>query len=399
MSNILTQSWVQLVETPLPQALTNGTLHVDPGHALPGSQHMVYVGGTTAGQATGINEVYVTQIQGDGSLRPWRVAGSLPKVMAFHEAVMKGDWLYILNGNTASPTTPLYAVRLDNDGNFIGSPIDVGSMDAGLSSPAMVVDGQWLYVLGGADGAAFVISTGNLTRVGTKVTATIAAGHNLVPGQVVVLSPGEADFAAGNKTITAVTPTTFSYTEAGNAVSSTAPETFTATFAAPRVRSVRLNGDGTIGNWQLLSDAQLPQGVYFSDAVVWDSFIYLIAGTTNAAADAVSSVWSARIMGNGQLAPWSKVSDLPVAISKHAAVIWRDKLVVMGGQDAAAANHADMWIATLQPSGQLGTWQTESLQLPVALRNARCVSDGKRLYLASGFTTVRIADVYSLRVD
>lgn len=396
-STILSQTWVQMIDTPLPQALTNGTLHVSPGLSLPGPQRLVHVGGTSAGAATGIPEVYTAQIQGDGNLAPWKIAGELPKAMAFHGAAMVGEWLYLLNGTSVAPVTPLYAVRLDNEGNFIGAPTDVGSMDAGLSSPAVVVDGQWMYVIGGDDAAAFVIANPNLTRVGTVVTATIAAGHNLVPGQTVTLAPGEANFAAGVKTITAVTASTFSYSEAGAAASSTVPETFTA-IANPRIRSVRLNGDGTIGNWRL-HEQVLPAQNYFAAAVVWDSFIYLIGGTDNLAAGAQSSIYSARIQGNGQLGLFTKIADLPVAVSKHAAVIWRDKLIIMGGQDASAANHAEMWIASLQPSGQLGAITTEALALPVALRNVRCVSDGKRLWLTSGFSTVRIADVYSLRLE
>lgn len=75
--------------------------------------------------------------------------------------------------------------------------------------------------------ADVVVATGSLVRAGTTVTATVAS-HGFRIGDVVALSPGEANFAAGNKTITSVTPTTFSYTEAGAAVASGADQTFSS---------------------------------------------------------------------------------------------------------------------------------------------------------------------------
>src|SRR5574341_1034981 len=67
--------------------------------------------------------------------------------------------------------------------------------------------------------APYVIAIGNLARVTNVVTATLSAGITNVfrVGESVTLSPGEASFAAGVKTLTAVTATTFSYAEAAAA--------------------------------------------------------------------------------------------------------------------------------------------------------------------------------------
>jgi hypothetical protein len=69
----------------------------------------------------------------------------------------------------------------------------------------------------------------SLARVGTTVTATISAGHELVAGDLVWVqrqSAADANFASGIKAVTAVTSTTFTYTEAGAAA--TAGTTYTA---------------------------------------------------------------------------------------------------------------------------------------------------------------------------
>jgi hypothetical protein len=69
------------------------------------------------------------------------------------------------------------------------------------------------------------IPVGGLTRVGTDVTATIptslTGSGQFQVGDTVNLYPGEANFPAGDKTITAVVLNTVTWSEAGAAVSST----------------------------------------------------------------------------------------------------------------------------------------------------------------------------------
>jgi hypothetical protein len=74
-----------------------------------------------------------------------------------------------------------------------------------------------------------IVPIAGLVRTGgTTVTATLSAGevHNLKAGDTFALSPGEANFAAGTKTVaTIVDAATFTYAEAGANVASTAEQT------------------------------------------------------------------------------------------------------------------------------------------------------------------------------
>ncbi len=73
------------------------------------------------------------------------------------------------------------------------------------------------------------VSTG-LTRVGTTVTVTLGpagvVSHALSINDIVIKSPNHADFPLGPKTVTGVTANTFTYTEAGAAVTTTLGDTF-----------------------------------------------------------------------------------------------------------------------------------------------------------------------------
>lgn len=75
------------------------------------------------------------------------------------------------------------------------------------------------------------VAAGGMTRSGSTVTVTLTT-TGMVPaptwnnGEVVTLVPGETNFPGGAKTITSVTGTGFTYTEAGAAVASTAAHNF-----------------------------------------------------------------------------------------------------------------------------------------------------------------------------
>ena len=150
-------------------------------------------------------------------------------------------------------TTATGIHRLDT---FTGTPepagvpngLDVQTSLTASSGTAVPVDTQVAYrmvwgkrdangnlLLGSPTGRSvitnpksYVVPIGGMVRVGTTVTVTLPAGATnvLQPDNLVTLSPGEANFATGIKTVTAVTSTTFTYSEAGSASSSTVAQTF-----------------------------------------------------------------------------------------------------------------------------------------------------------------------------
>lgn len=72
-----------------------------------------------------------------------------------------------------------------------------------------------------------------LTRISNVVTAVVTEPHGLQVGDVVALTPGEANFAAGSKTVTVVVDIlTFKYAEVGANANSTLTQQFTITRSA-----------------------------------------------------------------------------------------------------------------------------------------------------------------------
>lgn len=97
----------------------------------------------------------------------------------------------------------------------------------------------YVYFKGEVDVGALIRNASGVVSGTINVTPLIST-HPFQIGDVIFLSPGEANFPAGPKILTAVTPTTFSYAEAGAAVASAAVETITSTST-----DINLTGGGT----------------------------------------------------------------------------------------------------------------------------------------------------------
>ncbi len=72
------------------------------------------------------------------------------------------------------------------------------------------------------------VAAGDLSRSGATVTAETPTAHGFEVGDVLTLSPGEADFAANTYTVASVADSThFTYTDAGSTTTNGTPQVFT----------------------------------------------------------------------------------------------------------------------------------------------------------------------------
>ncbi len=143
----------------------------------------------------------------------------------------------------------------------------------------------------------------------------------------------------------------------------------------------------------------LPVVNQYSNAIVYGDHLYSIGGSATAiASGVVDSVYSARILPGGALEAWRLVGHLPVALWKAACVVYNDKVVVMGGQDAASAMLATMYVAKLEMGGEIGKFASDPAGILVAARIPCATLVGRRIYLGAGINAggSRLDTVYSL---
>jgi N-acetylneuraminic acid mutarotase len=112
----------------------------------------------------------------------------------------------------------------------------------------------------------------------------------------------------------------------------------------------RINGDGTINNWQ--TTTSFPQGRSNHTSFVYNDHLYMIGGW-----DPV--VRYATINGNGTIGPWDSTTALAEGRLAHATVVNNNYVYVLGGYtEAQQSGLNDVHYAALNPDGSLGVWQT-----------------------------------------
>lgn len=174
---------------------------------------------------------------------------------------------------------------LDDDASFLGwtyvyvLPRDfllARSIYPGVNEPSE--DELVPHDIGGAYSVAKTAAIGGMVRAGTTVTVTTSTAHNLIAGDTFVLSPGEANFAAGTKTVVAApTTTTLTYTEAGAATASTVAQTLT--FEHQRILGTDVDEADLVYTRAITDVGEMP--VHFQDAVAWALAMELVLGVAN----------------------------------------------------------------------------------------------------------------------
>ncbi len=143
-----------------------------------------------------------------------------------------------------------------------------------------------------------------------------------------------------------------------------------------------------------MSDYPVPIAVH--DAVVVGNQLYVVGGS-----DSTAILWSIRyatIQANGSLSAWVSVRDLPRPLYRHSVAAFGSTLYVTGGDDGAAAQNT-VYFAQVNSDGSLGSWRTASL--PSARYYHRAVVQDGRLVILGGSSnnTTGLSQVFSAVIN
>ena len=129
----------------------------------------------------------------------------------------------------------------------------------------------------------------------------------------------------------------------------------------PSVERAVINSDGSLGNWEMISNMQLPRRGL--KAVAYAGRIYAIGGYSGVF---LKSTEYATVNADGSLSPWTldpQEANLDRYI--HSATLMEDRIFLIGGhvQNSEQMSYGDGEFARINPTGMLNPWQIEPSKL------------------------------------
>ncbi len=258
----------------------------------------------------------------------WFATTPLPQALASRDAVVNGDFVYVIGGKNAtdSPVGSIYSAQVKVDGS-----IDRWNVAAQLPVPvylqATAATSTHLYIVGGWDG----------TRTRSEVwRAPFQAGGTLGAFQKVSDYPTTIDLHE------AVIVQNRLYVLGG----------WNGTEGLNIVRYADIQSDG-LGPWVTVNS--LPSKIYRLAVTAYNDVIYVTGGYDGVAR---TQVYFAKVHTDGSIDPWQETTALPNALYYHDSIVHDGRLMVLGGKNDAG-EFKDVYAATISANGTIGAWSAQ----------------------------------------
>lgn len=284
----------------------------------------------------------------EAGLTAWN-AGPLLNHSRDHHATFvaetaSGPFLYALAGT--GPTLPRLQIErgaIDDSGN-VSDMSDIADIPVALIGPGLCQVGSG-FVLGGG-----LLSDGNAGKK-SYVGSVDDAGN-------VSVSEGP-DLNASRYHVALACARGFVFAIGGldQDVSSGTPKQTIVDVIE------RASFDGkTLSAWETI--APLPEALTHHTTVVHNDAIYVIGGGSGVTAH--TTIYRADVAENGDLGAWQTVGDLPEGRATSSALVFLDKLYVVGGMTSLVGGEQDTVLrAPLDDAGNVGSFETLT-PLPMA---------------------------------
>lgn len=149
------------------------------------------------------------------------------------------------------------------------------------------------------------------------------------------------------------------------------------------VEYAQIEGDGRLGPWQLGS--ALNEGRFYNAVVAANGYLYTLGGGSGERGQEnypLDSVERARINSDGSLGPWQMISHMNTARRGLKSAIHHNTLYAIGGYDGQFLKSIER--VTLNQDGTLGSWQMEQHESIIDRYIHSAAIHDKTLYLLGG---------------
>lgn len=421
--------------------------------ALPGTfayttavvvKNKVYLLGGYINNTTATANIYVADINADGSIGAWGNGPALPTATAYSHAFINNNRLYVVGGYSGSPLNGLWSVNIKEDGS-LGTWVTEANLPVTYYSGSVVCIKNRVYMVGGyqnssASSAIWSAAMNSDGSIGTwsfygSLPVTAGLSQVVVTRNVIYLIGGtqngspsaniyraiiNSDGSIGAWQLQAWTlPAVYNYGNAtivkGNiyfiggmgsssvwngtvfkgiitggmndysAFYSTAEEQnfMVAGSGKPWQQQYQINTTQTddITGW-ITDSSVLSTTVSNSSVVVTKNYVYLIGGMTGVSNTIINTVQYAPINSDGTLGSWTTGTNFPINIYlSHSAVIG-DKVYILGGHNGTNAT-SNVYMSKINSDGTLGAW-VEVLSLASVIYQSQVVVTRNKIYLLGG---------------
>jgi len=348
-------AWVELAETPLPQALQ------DMGAAVVNG-HLFVIGGSNdnGSQPT----VYRASLKADGTLDGWTVVTPLPVPLSDHAIATAGRCIFVAGGySNLGESSEVYSAAVGANGEIAGwQELANARLPQPLTGHSATVVGGQLVVVGGNSGAPD-FDRDEVYRATIHADCTLGSWEELTGAALLRRVNDHATAAADG----------YLFVTGGHRAGNF--DQYAAVYRAAVIF------DQNLGGWQELGQTPLPQPLSAHAAAFSGDYLFVAGGLgTNGVQ---STVYRGNALTEMQVGPWTQVTSLPQPLHEHVTIAIGGRLLTIGGHDGSADQNT-VYEAVVNSDGSLGAWRSHPCALPVALSSHAVASTNGTIYLSGG---------------
>jgi hypothetical protein len=320
-----------------------------------------------------------------GATEPWSIReAALPDSIRDHAGVVHGEFAYVSGGLVGTGACTAQTVFADLSEGSCGPWVATAALPDSVRDHCMVSVGEWIYSVGGGEGAA-----------GTAENPMFRAVHD----EIWRAAPSE-DGALSSWETTAPLPTPLwgaGATVWDGRIFVGGGSTSDSLLGVPsdRIYSAPAAPDGSIGPWSE-DPVRLPEAVTALQLLAHDGRLWAVGGQAGPPShEARAGVASTAILPDGTLDPnWVTAGPLPEGRhSFGAAIDPDDALYVVGGADTNGSSGRSVYWTNLLPGGGTTVWNICDSSIPPlpgpdpasGLSHMPCMYYARRLYVAGGY--------------
>lgn len=294
--------------------------------------HVFLVGGING--TSFLPGVEIAPLLPGGGIGAWKQGPKLNMERGFTTATVWGDWLYVLGGANGKNGVNLLATveraRINLDGTLGPWVLEPKLMQTSRRGTVAVAYNGQLYAFGGYSGMFLP----------TVERAKINPDGSLEPWIYDQSELGDARYIHGGAL-------------SGNTLYAVGGHNEATGAAYDSVEYSRINPDGSLGPWKKTS--KLIEGRYLTASAVAEGYLYVFGGFNGKSY--MQAVEKARVELDGSLGPWEKTAPMSVPREGLAPVAHMDNIYLIGGSNrdgylasteygrAAAAGDVGKWAA------------------------------------------------------